>query len=77
MRIPPVRFTVGRMMIAVAAVSIALGIAVEGDRMEWFREDCLCAAERHGRDEFSNQQLAESSLSNAERGARHCGFEAV
>jgi hypothetical protein len=53
------RFTVRRMMFAVAIISVALGTAVEADRVWRFREDCFLMANAHGTHEAVNGSVHE------------------
>ena len=67
MRMPRVRFTVRKMMLVVAIVSLALAIAVEADRVERFRENLRGVAQQYSRDEAWNQNLEAESLESAPR----------
>ncbi len=70
MRTLGVRFTVRRMMFAVAVVAIALVIGIEVDRIKRYRDHCIQVASVHGADEFVSRESALNSLDEADRADR-------
>ena len=63
MRMPRVRFTVRRMMLAVAIIAITLGVGIEACRLKRFREECLLKANYHAGLEVMNSESARFSES--------------
>jgi hypothetical protein len=64
------RFTVRRMMFAVAIIPVALGSAVEADRVCRFREDCFLMANAHETHEAVNREYTRFFLGHTEYAQR-------
>ena len=56
MRIPRVRFTLRRMLFAIAIISAALRIAIEAERVCRFRDQCFLVANAHETHEAANRE---------------------
>jgi tetratricopeptide (TPR) repeat protein len=53
MRIPRIRFSVQRLMIAVAGIALALGLGLEVIRLKRYRDQCMAKANQHGQAELT------------------------
>lgn len=62
MRLPCPRFTVKRLMVAVAAVALVLGCSIEAVRLKRWRDVALKRAQEHAQHEQLNRDLERSAL---------------
>ena len=66
MRLPHVRFTVRRMMVAIAVLAIVLGCTIEAIRAKRRRDVFLNMARAHAQDEQFNLAMVRSARSGPE-----------